>query len=598
MPAPRPADGSTTGLVRGEPLPVEVLPAPGEGVIDAGAIGEGKSTLVIDPLTADGPPTPYDVQFMFGHNHRTLHERQVVRARGFAGQPGIRDGVAVLAGPPKDCPALDHLSALTARGCGALARELHCAGCPVRSACHWSNQFDADRLARVHTFVAPLAYLAAWPTMVSDLCDRLGLRRPFVVIDEAQVPITTGPNVLKLSDLRMLSTVIDAMAGGSGPASDVWGHALARLSDPDDDLVGLSAPVAPVWFDRDVQQTGVAMFGDRFHCNLREARAAIRGGARRLIHGDVQYTLRPDLSRAGVLLSGAGLDAEAVRRFYNIGTVRYLFPPTPLVHPGSELFVIRSTEGSARHFPANAGRIVHLGSRLAMRLREECRHTIFVTRKRFLADVTALLEEEFAARGITAQLVTTDFDQVVGREADFVPVVTYGSTGINALSAYDAAICLNAYNVRPDVLGSVVSTMALPGEALSTRVVELAGRRRAVPLGRDGRRAEVRALVDHVHWLLEGAVAEQAAGRVRYTVRPRLVLFFQRGPLSVPATDLGTVAGAMAHFDIPRHRDEQVQRTREIVQAARASGAATISEAARVTGYSRRTVRRYWEPGP
>jgi hypothetical protein len=71
----------------------------------------------------------------------------------------------------------------------------------------------------------------------------------------------------------------------------------------------------------------------------------------------------------------------------------------------------------------------------------------------------------------------------------------------------------------------------------------------------------------------ETAIAEQALGRVRFAVRPRLVVFFQRGPLRYPLTrDFPTMESFRRHFGLVTRREWKKARRARCVAELTASG--------------------------
>lgn len=568
-------------------------------------VGAGKSKMIDDYVAAHRRGGRYDLVIYLAAERSVLFERPYVKeARDLSDEARDAHDVAVLLGRPSDrCGALDgDWRRYEATGCTALGRAL-CDGCPSRASCPWPDQLSEERLRGKRIVCATQAYLAANPNFVELVAARAGARSTLVIVDEAQLLEAPFKKLLNADVLTRSRAAFEAALKGAtnGTRAEVapWLAVHGCLLDPDDDLSSLPwlSPL-PREFAARVQEIGLQQHGRRFRFLGYELATLTRAQRWRDPAGaGVHYLRRPRFDRTDCLIAAANVPLGVARRHFGLPHMEELTPGVRLLAEGTQVVNLRSYLGAARNFPRNATQILFAAAQLIVRRASTGHRSIVVTKKRFATTVARDLEDLLRRlSGKPYRVVHLAQGPDLG-DPLVVPCLHYGVRGVNAYESFETAIALNSYNARPEVIEALLNDPLAPDAAVRVEMTTREARREAFTPSYDDQVAGYGPLAGDYHRLLESVWAAQTLGRVRFTVHPRLVVFFQTGPLPFPATEYTSLAAFCRAFGLEaslRAWEAAERATR--IQALDRTGLSAREIAAEL-GVSVRTVRRYRRAG-
>lgn len=564
-------------------------------------IGAGKTSMIDAYLAAHRLGGRYDLVIYLAAERSVLFERPCIRdVLELPVDARDAQDVAVLLGRPSDrCGALDaDWQRYETTGCTALGRSL-CDGCPSRAACPWPDQLSSERLRGKRVVCATQAYLATNPNFIKLVASRVGAAKTLVIVDEAQLLEAPFKTLLTLDTVkRSLATFEGALRGASAETREAvmpWVALHGRILDPVDALSEIAwlPPLAPEFGAR-VQELGLQRYRQRFRFLGYELATLARTRRWRAPEGaGVHYLRRPRLDRADCLIAAAGVPLAVARRHFDLPHLEEFAPGVRFLAEGTQVVNLRSHLGAARNFERNSPQILFAVAQLIARRDATGHRSIVVAKKRFVT--TSAKELERLLRRLTGRPYRV---VPLAQGADLadplvVPCLHYGVRGVNAYEAFDTAIALTSYNARPDVIEALLNDPLAPDAAVRVEMTTREARREAFTPSYGDQIAGYGTLAGDYHRLLESVWAAQTLGRVRFTVRPRLVVFFQTGPLPFPATEYTSLAAFCRAFGLeasPRAW-ETIERTEQIKTLDREGMSAR--EIAVTVGVSVRTVRRH-----
>ncbi len=552
--------------------------------------GVGKTTL-IDQLVADHRQRPEGGLLLYLTSQRSvIRERPWVREHlALPASARAGDDIAILEGRPRArCGDLDATwNVYEKAGCAPLGRVELCGRCPRRVQCAWPDQRKADTLAGKRVIAATQANLTTTPRLITELRAKAGADRVLVVLDEATVLETQFRRALPYEALRV-SRAVFARVGA--PAH--WLDAHDALLDPGFDLSVFDTPgrlasdVATA-----IQREGLASVASGFRFLAHDIAALAHGDPARNSDG-VEYLARPWLQGHPCLIAAAGLPIELARHRLGTPHVEEFTPNVRFLHEGSEVYNIASAVGTAKHFPTHRPQVLFAYAQLIARLAQEGKRSLVVVKKCFAGDCARELAAYLRELGSPAARVVRDPSAEQLARPDVVPLITYGARGVNCYEGFDAAFALCSYHTRPDVIEHYLNDVYGPDDQVRVEFVRAGGKRVATATDYGRQLRGFAALARDYQHQHETAIVEQALGRVRFAVRPRLVVFFQLGPLRYPlAREFPTLEAFRRHFGLITRREWQKAGLSRRVADLGASGL-TVAEAAAQLGLSERQVYR------
>jgi hypothetical protein len=255
-----------------------------------------------------------------------------------------------------------------------------------------------------------------------------------------------------------------------------------------------------------------------------------------------------------------------------------------------------------RYFPRNRDQVLDFFARLLDRRLREGRRPLLVAKKAFVPACAAGIEDRLRRLGHReARVVTGGWDGVDLASPLVIPLINYGTVGVNRFQERDGAYCLTGYYVNDAVLNEVVQDLVGSDGHVPIRIwTEGSPRRRRAGARRPAdRRYDVDRLAQLALDRQELDVVLQAIGRVRPYTRPREVVSFQlhAHPFLEYTREFHSLADARAYFDLPARRDRAAQDRTAQVQALRAAGK-TQRQVAADLGIGLATVKRHWNRPP
>jgi DNA-binding phage protein len=256
------------------------------------------------------------------------------------------------------------------------------------------------------------------------------------------------------------------------------------------------------------------------------------------------------------------------------------------------VFNLRAAAGNATYFEKNQDRILYLGAEFIAAQAGLRRRTLTVIKKTFASNASVRLQTYL--RDLTGQAYRVIVNPPVEELSDplVVPMLTYGINGVNIYQDFDCALALSAYHARNDVLTQRMNDGRRPEHHVKLSIASIDGRRQGVAVGYEDRALGFDSLADAFLHQLETAVAEQCLARVRFTVRPRIVVFFGDRPPRFPLTrEFCSLEAFRGYFGLKDKRTRSIDKHHRAIHTAYAAGA-TAEEIMRRTGMSRATVYR------
>jgi hypothetical protein len=261
-------------------------------------------------------------------------------------------------------------------------------------------------------------------------------------------------------------------------------------------------------------------------------------------------------------------------------------------YEGTQVFNICSAIGTATHFRTHRPQILDAFAQLVARLTREGKRAIVVTRKRFAGVCAAELQ------AYLRQLTSTPFRVVRDPRVrdlarpEVVPLITYGARGVNRYENFDAALALCGYHVPEHVIEERLNDVDGPSDIVRVAFAREGRHRVAVATDYGSQLRGFSTLARSYQHQHEAAIAEQALGRVRFAVKPRLVVFFQLGPVRFPLTrEFPTLDAFRQYFGLTTRRVRMRDAVRERVAALTEQGA-PVPVIAATLGLSERQVFR------
>jgi hypothetical protein len=552
--------------------------------------GAGKTHLigqiVARALRGDGP---YDLVVVLTARKDILREQPWARGEADGGDSRVR---VLTSRPREDCGTLDEEWREHERaGCTDLAKSQVCGACPRLTSCTWRSQLTKENLRGARVIGATQAYLAVVLDFVALLQRRTGAVRVLVILDEAAALEASFLAQLSNATLRRSRAVFVAVQATTGLDLEDWIELHDTLLDPSRSLHQLPLPRRlPRGVVEALQNTGRVMFDRKFRFCGRELRTAMTAKRWRT-GGGIAYVRRPQLRGADLVIAAAGLPVELVRHRLGDDTIQEHAPGVQVLHAGTRIYNVAHSAFAAKNFPGNARQIAFVVAQLIAAQADQGRRSIVLVRKKLFEVARRWLERSL--RLLTGREYRVLCNPPLGACADplVVPAVTFGVRGINAYEEFSAAFAMCSYNVNEAVLASMLNDVHAPDERVELTFEFEGGARRLAARGRASRRSGFDELARHYQYAGETGVAEQAAARVRFATRERLVLLAQSGELSYPATQLGTLDGLRAEFGLLTERAWLLRRSRGAVAALAVEGA-TPAEIQAALGLSRATVYR------
>lgn len=213
--------------------------------------------------------------------------------------------------------------------------------------------------------------------------------------------------------------------------------------------------------------------------------------------------------------------------------------------------------------------------------------------RQFLSRSVALLMAEFHRRGvIDVTFLPPGADLPDVPDPRCIPIVTYGMAGLNIFERYEALIAMHAYHIAPEAIANSAFDYLPPSKRPRLKFVK-GDLRRLDWSHLPGVTAEMRQTAEAMFVRLEIDATLQAAARVRFTIRPRLLILNARFNLA-PYVGRVTSVQNLSHARIVLglHADTRQPRREQQARALRThlEGGGTLSSAAKSLGISRRTA--------
>ena len=570
--------------------------SPSRGLLLPQDPGVGKSVLLDGLIDLQRREHPWDVLLYLTSQRRALQERPSVQEwEALSPSEQAQHEVAVLYGRPADlCGDLNsRWQVYEKAGCTLAGKHALCLQCPARPRCGWLDQLSRNRLQDKRVIFGTQAMLNVIPPFLELVRSKTRAEKILAALDEGPVLDATLRAFISQADLERSLDVFNRVPQQRA-SSDLanWVSVHRQLLNRDTVLHTIDRP--PLLQDspaRRIQECGLDLFGPDFRYLGFELRHLADSRRWRTDNG-IGYVRRPSFRGVSYLIAAAGVPVELARHRLGDQRLRVFCPGVRFLHRGTEVYNIRSSIGAATRFRRNAPQILFAVAHLICKLVAEERRCVVVSKVGFVDDVITLLEKYLHEVGGKEFKVIHNPGPDAIENPMVIPLLHYGAQAINVYQHFHAAIAVNSYNARTDVLRDRLNDLEPPGRQARYEFNNVGGRRLVQVVGYRERQRGLgelaRAYQDH----LETSWPEQALGRVRFATRPRLVIFFQTGPVRYPLTaEFTSLGGLRHHFGLLTRREWEYQVQVKQVLKMRERGDA-IRQIAEVCNVSPRTIYR------
>jgi len=227
-----------------------------------------------------------------------------------------------------------------------------------------------------------------------------------------------------------------------------------------------------------LQQVGLDTFGSQFRYLGYELHS-LAHGPRWREGGAVVYVKRPRLRRAHYVIAAAHLPPALVRHRLDTPGLEVLNAGDRFLHEGTQFYNLRASLGAARNFLKNAPQISFCYAQLIEKLAAKGQRALCIIKKCFARHAASLLQRDL--RELTGKLFRVVVNPEREEVADplVVPIINFGTQGLNCYSDFFAAFCLSSFYTREDVIDQRLNEAHAPGEEVPLTFSFEGGRRHA-----------------------------------------------------------------------------------------------------------------------
>jgi hypothetical protein len=442
------------------------------------------------------------------------------------------EGVSVGVYPGIDeapCMPNEAIAAIAKTGNEVYLNSVHCRHCHLRETCAYRNRMRPASYVDVDVIIIPEQLLGLDRTIVQRLS---GDRIPQLILDEV-----ISANGAYFVSLPMKCVMDDMHVARLVKKYEMFNFLLERLHK------GERWDAVPHGEGQDLRSAyfSMSVVGPKiipgYRCHIREACAFAEDP---LWYDYDQYTFRrPPFLPPGTILLGAYLSPKLLAYLFDIPEPLNPFEGEIVIHPGTRIVNIRTTESAKSKQWRSRSR----WSNLIADAYGKYQKSLVVLGSRGKADLTvpatvkAGLDAAFAERGKTVHVKHWQSPELCG---DDIAWLTYGAAGSNRLKDREMLIIANSFYVKPSVVADIIFGHLPPDDRPQIHI----DRQRHCSIPGFEQYNEIASLL---LFRLEADVLLQAVGRVRQAVQPRLVVlssWYDLEPHIGPVTTVSSVSEA------------------------------------------------------
>jgi hypothetical protein len=355
--------------------------------------------------------------------------------------------------------------------------------------------------------------------------------------------------------------------------------------------------ISPQWAVR-IQLQGEQRHGDAFRFlgfNLLELTRSTISTRSRCHNGDIVFATVPAIPCDMIVYSGT-TDADFLGHRLGL-KLDSPFADYRFTHPETRWYNIASSIGAQSNFANNAPQILDFFAGLIAADLTDGRRPLLIAKKVLAAKCAEEIQRRLAAAGFTAiRLIHGVHDAALLADPAVIPIIHYGMIGTNLYQHFDAAYCLTSYYVTEEVVNDILQDLVATDCRLPIQIHTegLPRRRRVEVTDQTYGYTDVHQMANKALKQQELDTVIQAVGRVRPYTQPRTIITFQCAEIP-EAIEFNNLGQARRHFNLPARQQTQVTNKRTRIASARRKGL-TQKQVSKETGYSLRTVQRYWKP--
>jgi hypothetical protein len=581
-------------------------------------VGSGKSFLIDRLLEMPELYSVFDRVVCTANRWEILNERTFVE--NSASAPSGVEVVVVYPRPITKCVEAglnDRWKVYEDSHCYSLGRGALCTTCPnntVSSPCPWPRSI-AQKVGDAQLIFLPDQHFDANPQVLRFMGGS-GVRKTLLIADEG-IFLTT-PKVVEISawDLQTYADLVSHVAQIPKELKERTKEVAKTVRTANKKILASAEVEFPSGLLK--YQTAIQVLGhQRYGATYRDISYALQalGFSRqherwKTTKGSIRYLFRPYLKDCTLLVCSGQLNAKILKMKTKFEKVHAPLANLRVKLPeGTKVFNIKNSTGRLTHYldwttndgvlvPGNCHYVLAFFLRKIIWNLENGLTTVLVSKKgKPLEFAAEWLQEKLLDAGYSVTFVTGPYDKaLIDPRPHVIPIITYGTYGVNLFSSYDCCYCINSYNINEGILvGNFFD--GLPEESLPEIQIrkDSTGSRTVLP--NPALLGGLWEAINEMLQMMEKGVALQAVGRVRPYNYPREIILYANhsfaNEFGTSYTEFATLEEAYQYFDL-----DNIKRCRRRVKFNRyleclAKGS-TKEEARLVAGISKPTVSRYF----
>jgi hypothetical protein len=436
-------------------------------------IGVGKSYNIDSLIEASLKKDAFDVIIVLAPRVSILKERKLIQNNLSNGDGGV---VFLRGRNEAGCPPALNAAwkKIESKGLGLIGRQKICRSCNKKAKCFWLNQYDKKRLKNANVIFATQQQIVNNPQFIEYLLNQTGAKSHLVVYDEADMLLNPlKPKILLVEDIRNFLEVLETsisyeiFKGRQKKSTYKLIKFVRKLlieidpkedGDEDEDKLTpreyndageLLAKLDYGWWAA-LQKLGYKQLGDYFKFIMPELRwlfnNAEKAKAEILENGDIAYHREPFYGDNYVIYSGFTSHNFICQRLKNY-EIEDSFAAFKFGRLDTKFYNIADKKGMQTYFPGNKNSILYFFACLTIKRIKEGKKVLYISKKMFTKICVRTLNKLFAQLGHPELKVTNrkKFTSKQLCDPNVIPLITYGSVGVNDFQEFDCAYCLNGY---------------------------------------------------------------------------------------------------------------------------------------------------------
>lgn len=385
---------------------------------------------------------------------------------------------------------------LERNGLSLVGRQEICNKCKKRLGCFWLKQYDNERLKQAKVVFATQQQLTNNPEFIKNIVEMTGARSHLVIYDEPDMLLNPRkPKYLKSSAVEQFKLVLQQSINqelfrGKRKKFTIDLIRICELLldalDPDSEerlTINKIARNAKLPADLDqgwcaaIQRFGNQNYGDNFKFIAYELHSILK--KRKLLKpritgdGEIKYVVPVFYGDSYIIYTGfisSDFISQRIKEFSLVDT----FKSFTFGRLDTNFYNIASKMGMAKYFLSNQDTILDFFARLIIIRLSMGLKVLLISKKKFAASSVMRLNLKFKELGHPEIKVSNRKKYTLKQinDSNFVPLITYGSVGVNDFEDYNCVYCLNGFYVSENELWPYLDEYIKNRDGLKLMIVE------------------------------------------------------------------------------------------------------------------------------